>query len=506
MDLNSTGINADRVIRTRCFSKSLLWAMGVAGVSLIATVICAFTAPACYDMLFLLPATYSNCALFLLLPLKNTKGTLTIKIFTICAFLRYVILPVLLCFEPIYGFSHYNSQDAVLLSKACFLMSYELIIVTAFLLVVSYIQQGRRKRDQLNPQRSGFNNNQIRAYLANSVNSIDAIVIFIMFSVLIAFMFPIATRKISFGILSAGTDFRIGRIESTTLSNMLQQIIHVGILSTFVVLCIRCYKRYVKTSKRKYVYLACLGAMAVTMVIVSEQRSGQIYTAFACLMLLRHCFPKYKKMATRAIIIVSVTVLVFMTLYKGLYVFNYSNYTAALSNSDIGLERVVNSAEVYLLGPQTVSAAINFADNSSVDFLALLPLDFAKSTIGISFFVDGVTTHTTSVLYNLFVTGGVAVNGYLLPITAQGYMCLGFILSPIIICLFYLLALKIESLMTETSFLYVKFFAAYVYIRVATCIVSSNMNSVLTAASIVVISAGLVFLMQRIFDTMLRRK
>ncbi len=71
---------------------------------------------------------------------------------------------------------------------------------------------------------------------------------------------------------------------------------------------------------------------------------------------------------------------------------------------------------------------------------------------------------TTTIIYNLFVTNGNASNGYLLPITAQGYLYFGWILSPILLCIFLKLSLFLEEKFKTSESAYIIFFLHPIYL------------------------------------------
>jgi hypothetical protein len=126
--------------------------------------------------------------------------------------------------------------------------------------------------------------------------------------------------------------------------------------------------------------------------------------------------------------------------------------------------------------------------------------------MGLNFLIKDLRLETTSELFNTFVRGDGAGAGLLMPITAHGYLYFGWILSPIFLCVFLRLSLYLEKIMKSTRSMYILFFVSFVFIRTSTSIVSATTSSIITAVSKAAISAGLVYICQKIVDGITRRK
>lgn len=97
-----------------------------------------------YQYIGFLPFIFTVCYLLILLPLG--RKSVTVKIISLCAFLRYVILSVFQSLQPIYSFSGYTIHDMGLISKSIVLMCYELIFVSLFIKFYFSIKHSRSEK------------------------------------------------------------------------------------------------------------------------------------------------------------------------------------------------------------------------------------------------------------------------------------------------------------------------------------------------------------------------
>ncbi|SDP03273.1 hypothetical protein SAMN04515624_105179 [Eubacterium maltosivorans] len=467
--------------------------------SFISIIVCLFFGKGVYQYVGFLPLTFFSC--YLLILFSEVRKSFTVKIISLCAFLRYVVLSVFQSICPVYTFSRYTTQNVDLIFKAIALMCYELVFVSIFIKFYFSIKHS-----------NGFEkpvSMQVEQRFTSGRNKYGLIFIFSMCAILYSMINPDLMSQISFLVIKSNTSVRMGQNAAGSSSGdmILRQVFVTAVLSMFVIvitlLRTRIYKKHPKLS----FHCSLLLAVLCTCMIVSEQRSSQVYCAFAAVILLIQLYPEKKRRIITIIGAAAGVVLVMLSIYKTFFAFMYSTYADALINSNMGLESVVQNLEIYLLGPVTVASAIQFASVGAFNFsLSQLLFDFGRSTIGVSFFFKGSDKILTSEAYNQFITGGGANSGYLLPITGQGYEFLGFIFSPVLICLFFYLAFKIEKIMFKSNSTYIIFFVAYIYIRVATCMVSSNLNSVLVALSTVMVSAGVIFLLQYFLTIIKKRR
>lgn len=454
---------------------------------LIASVVCYFfqRETDIYRMVVLLPIAYCFLFVLLLYPTAIRSKSFTVIIFIICCFLRYVLHPVLLSLYPIYGFSHFVNFDIKSIDAAILLMTYELVVCSCFLRLVCL----KSKTTGTNGERElGFPNGNV------------AMIMFVLFSLVILLVAPEVLKRISFFVLKASTDKRVSFIETSTLLYVGEQIFQIGRLTLYILTVVFCKDKFNASNKKRYFIIALVVTILNLGVIIGEARSTQVQFAFAAIYLLSQLFPEKKKTIVKSISIAALSIILLMTLYKHLGVFLYDSYSSAIASTKRDMHAITLASEVYLLGPQTVASTM-MLKYQGVNFgLKQLFFDFVRSFMGLNFIAKTIDMKTTTVIYNLFVTNGRATNGYLVPITAQGYLHFGWILSPIVICLFLRLSLYLEDILRRSDSAYTVFFVTYAFARTSTCIIFSNINTVITMGSKLLLSAGCLHLFQKFIN------
>jgi hypothetical protein len=437
-----------------------------------------------YSLLFILPLTFFISFNVFLWPSYGRSNSFTIACIIITAFIRYVVLALSYAFEPCYNVGDYITHNAGSISNALIFMSYELLFISLYCYL--FIRRN-----------VAYNNLEI-SYIVDYHISNN---FFTYLYIIICFVF-VAFNKEVFGSihflrLSADTDSRVaGETLSTTLL-IARQFFQTGLILSFTVFACYLCRSYLSSTNSIYVYISVLAALIVVSFIIGEQRAVQVYVAFATIFFLCRLFPRDKKMIITSISFLVVFVITFLTIYKTFYAFRSGSYQEALSGGFSALS-LSYQFEIYALGPVSVSAVFDLLDTHSPAFFTLI-LDFLRSTIGPSFFVKKYEMGTTSVLYNLFITQGTNPSGFLIPISAQGAMYLTPFFGPLLICLYYRLAFWQEKIIKKTANPYICVFIGFMYIRFATCMVTSNINTINTMASLVVIFLFPLFIVHKVF-------
>lgn len=484
-------------IRVHNFTFSVLDTLYFVG-AIISILICGFNQLTCYSSIVFLPMCFLIC--FMIISGFGRNGSMTVKIALLCAFLRYVVLPVFQSINPVYRFARYECTDTALMDKSIFLMCYELLFISAFFVMYT------RTHKALNKNFSNLAESDVNPIdrFPPKNNMYGAIIIFCCFSMAMGVLNRNIFKQISFIVIKSNSGVRVGEISSNSnsIDMILRQIFVIGIFSLFVVFVTSLRRKHYNSRPQMVVNLSLLASLCCISIIIAEQRSSQIYCAFASIVLLVQMFAEYKKRIFKVLIAGAAAVLAMLTVYKTFYAFRYGSYLDAISNSSSNINDLVQTMEIYLLGPLSVSSAIKFGEIFGGISLSQLLYDICRSSIGLSFLVKNQDAVLTSASYNLFVTSGSSTSGFLLPITGQGYLAFGVIFSPVLICCCFYVAFKLEKLMLTSKSAYVVYFSAYVFIRLATCMVSSNLNTVLNAATSILISAGVVYTIQWLLTKM----
>ena len=453
-------------------------------IAIFTIAISFFNCTGIYSQIFLLPIAYLIFHLSNKFILKNS--ILLIEIVDFCAFLRYVILPMVYSIEPTFSFSSYSCSSNFIMDDAIYLMFYELIVITLFLLVF-----------KINSKKKLKDNGDIVEFSEKKNKGYKFIKLFIFVTLIMIAINPSVLTQFSFMIIQSNTSVRIGAISSSasSLDMILRQFVLISILFSYVISIIFIRDKY----KDKKTYFAIVSSLILSFVcisiIVAEQRSTQIYCAFAAIVLLGRIYKEHRKLIISSLLFSCALIVSLLTIYKTFYVFNSSSYYESIFSSDAQfLKSLSYNLEVYLLGPQTVAAGIEFAEFNEVGIGQFL-YDLFRPFIGISFLLKDTGMSLTSEIFNLYVTSGYS-SGYLLPLTAHFYAFAGFISSPLLICAVYKCAYELEKTMINSDSEFISFFAAYIYIRFATSMICSNLATIMVSLSSILVSAGVVYCIQ----------
>ena len=450
-------------------------------VSMVVTLFC-LAAPknSVYDLLPILPISFAIMGTFVIAPMQRSSRSWTILIFFVCSFLRYVVMPFVLCSDPCLIISSYALTKASC-NDAVLYMAYELIVMGIGLKVFQAASPKlrtpfSRTRPMLIGERGGV---VLKAFVA--------IALFI-------FVFVPASRQgLSFVALDAGTGVRASG-EVSTFANVTRQLVLMGLLVAFVLVAVWAARENARTKSRLYYCIALLCALACVSVVVDEKRSVQIYCAFAAIVLITALFPKKRKQTVLIIVGLATLLIAVLTVYKYFYVFQYGSYSEALSQSSsfAGLGKTL---DLYLLGPAAVASGLDSAGMQNQNIGAFL-YDMARSFIGVSFLVKDSGMQTAGEIYNLFVSGGLNTSGLLLPIGVEAGICSWLPLGPLLPLVFVVMAVLIERKIRSADSPFWIFFLSYIYIRFATCTVSAALSSVFLAVSSVIVIIGALALAQ----------
>ncbi len=113
-------------------------------------------------------------------------------------------------------------------------------------------------------------------------------------------------------------------------------------------------------------------------------------------------FSKHKRRINIIIISVGIFVLALMTLYKELYVFNYSSYSEALNSTSVSNLKIVDTLQSYFYGPSNIAASIDYLNYYNGSFKQYL-FDNTRAVFGFNFFLDKKQLITSQLLTNRYM-------------------------------------------------------------------------------------------------------
>ncbi|MBE5664464.1 capsular biosynthesis protein [Staphylococcus sp. SS60] len=404
-------------------------------------------------LLFLAPICYGVGKLLLSFS-KNANFKFSKIVYDVLGLLRLVIIPAMIALFndsiidnlPL-GQSYFN--DAVLY------MCVEFIIGSLFILILSRTRLFKQK-----------------VVTRNSFKLSGSPVYYILFSIVIFGIFlasPGVRQNISFLIIKTDAMGR-GTETTSSLNVLFVMLFQLALALLFLVIAYASYKKYKDNPKIYYVILPLIIGVINISLIVGERRSYQLYTMIAVLTVVSLLFFKHKRRINIVIISVGIFVLALMTLYKELYVFNYTSYSEALKSTSVGNLRIVDTLQSYFYGPSNIAASIDYLNYYNGSFKQYL-FDNTRAIFGINFFVD--KQHLiTSQLFNQLIYGSKQLTGHLISSAGYGIIYFGplfFYLNLVANIFFAFLA---EYIIRKSKSLEVIFIGTYIYMRLITNVFS----------------------------------
>lgn len=443
----------------------------------------------------ILPVLFGICYSVFAAPIIRSRKSLTMMFFSICEFLRCVFMPVFIAFSDYTGFGVFSTNDSGIILEAVLLMAWEMIVVFIFLHV--YIRN--------------HHSVQHKEHDVVLAENKYAIYLIILIGIAIYFASPQVRRYINFLSLSSASD-KVRDVvaggNSSVFTGLLTYV-HDAFLCIFILVLDANARKFKSSGKRTNVWIPTFVGLVTVAVIFGESRATIVYTLFAVISCLQLKYHEYGRRIILVLILGAAAVLVGMTVYRLFAVYNFSSYAAAIANGGyMGQNYLARFMEGYLLGPQSIAAGIVFKAQHLGDFtFERFFFDLFRPFMGFNLILQRSGMDTSITLYNSWLTGIAGrSNGYFLQITNQCYCYLGFFLSPLFVCLFMWISVRLENWRKRTRNLFVYFFISYVFIRTSTCVLGGTMSGYITNSSMTLLVCGFFFLMQRAFSSLIIRR
>ncbi|GKS24450.1 hypothetical protein SASK087_16930 [Staphylococcus argenteus] len=295
---------------------------------------------------------------------------------------------------------------------------------------------------------------------------------YILFSLVIFGIFlvsPGVRKNISFLIIKTDAMGR-GTETASSLNVLFVMLFQLALALLFLVIAYASYKKYKDNPKIYYAILPLFIGVINISLIVGERRSYQLYTMIAVLTVVSLLFFKHKRRINIVIISVGIFVLALMTLYKELYVFNYTSYSEALKSTSVGNLRIVDTLQSYFYGPSNIAASIDYLNYYNGSFKQYL-FDNTRAIFGINFFID--KQHLiTSQLFNQLIYGSKQLTGHLISSAGYGIIYFGplFFYLNLLANIFF--AFLVEYIIRRSKSLEGIFIGTYIYMRLITNVFS----------------------------------
>jgi hypothetical protein len=458
-------------------------------MSVVSFLVCLFnqsSVPEGYEYIALLPLIYLFGFIFFFVPvIKKKKYIITVYSYILLSFIRMVLIPFFGVVSGYYREADYGTFIAESLQLSVWLMIYEYILSTLFLVLVISIAQYK-----------GSNFNSIKSSIHLGGNKIVYIT-FMFLGILVYFIWGRPEGLVKFVALSSEVGERYGD-QSSSLINLATQVIKIALVCAFLITISVCIKLHQKSMKNIYVNISILVAMLNVSLIVGERRTMILFTGIATILVLIRAFPLHKRRVLNVVGGTAFIILLIMTIYKSFYAGRHDSYSEAIQSASLSLDYFSQSLQAYFVGPHNISWTIDLKNIYGSNISSLV-FDFLRSTFGLSFLLKDIGT-LTSAKFNTFIYGTFTPSGHIISSIGYGYYYLGIVLSPFFTCIHILLSKALESRLYKSTSFEGLFLWSYLLSRLISTMFF-NTPSIITFLTTTLATMGLVFVFARLLNT-----
>ena len=393
-----------------------------------------------YSLFFLFPIEFMILYFLLYRNLLFKELRLFLTSFSIIAYIRYVLMPVIIVMSGYYGGRSVVPPSIENYRTACVLMLYEFIVLSISIVILEK-KQKKKCLDSINGE-------------IKQSSSKFIYYIFFMITILATLLFPGALRMFSF------INPRISGLEylnslPTNIAIVTYMLFTAKYL-LYIVLISYCYNKYKEKNNKSYRTLAFVITIINISIFYGLNRSDLVITACASILLYMNLF-KDKNIFKYAII--------------GIFIFflittiGESRQIVSISKEKSKIVDLADTVQAYFGGVYNVAISIEtYEYYPEVRKPTRVVFDTFRPFIGINMFLKNTTIESTNNYFNkrLYFNDHTA---QIVPIIGQGYIHFGLILSPVlgvaIICLAYFL----ENILRKTSQIEIIYFISICLIR-----------------------------------------
>ena len=424
-------------------------------------------------LLTIMPLSYLVAKVILLF-ISNVNLKFTRMVYDVFGIIRLLVIPLLI------GITGDKIIDNLPLGHEYFnqavgLISVEYIIGAVFLYIFSKLFTNKVSVKSINYKVAGSK------------------IFYAIFIVVVFFVFIYsekARESVSFLIIQTHDTGR-GTEDTSSMVVLIRMLLQLALALMFVIVSYLSYKKYKNNPRIHYLFLPLIFGLINISLIVGERRSLQLYTLISVLVIITLLFKRHSKKINVVILIVGVFVLLLMTLYKELYIFNYSSYSAALEASSTSNINFVDQIQSYFYGPSNVAGAMDYLNYHQGSFSQFI-FDNTRAIFGLNLFINH--DHLiTSQLFNQLIYGNKQLTGHLISSAGYGYIYFGPILFFLVLVFNLFLSCVFEVFLHKTKSLELIFVGTYIYMRVVASMFGHTTPIITLISSIIIIYSIIIF-------------
>jgi hypothetical protein len=395
-----------------------------------------------YVFLCLLPLTYGFAYFTVFRRRIFQEIKIFLTVFTGATYIRFVVMPIIIVFSGFYGGRSIVSPTCDSFKKACFLMIYELVVVTLF---IEFLEHGRIK-----VQTKPFTLNMEIEKPKNMI------IYFIFFGVtlLLGMLFSQSFRLFSF------ITPNLSGSEYLNSPPFLEAIVIYMMFTSkhliFVILLLLCHKAYEKSKKGIYKNLGFLIVILNICLFYGLNRSDLVMPAIASILLYALLFRDRN---------VSKYFVIAIIIYLLISAIAESRELASISkNQNQWIDRA-DFIQGYFGGVYNVAISIETVDyfSEARNILRVL-YDTFRPFIGFNVLLKSVDMEATNAFFNRRIWFG-TLYSQITPMVGQGFIHFGFIFAPILdLCVIYI-AYLLENWLNKKRRIEIIYFFSICLIR-----------------------------------------
>lgn len=443
-----------------------------------------------YNFLFWLPLLYFVLYILVYRKILFAKFRFFLSSYSIFAYVRYVVMPIVIVTSGYYGGRSDIMPTEHSFQMATWLMIYEYIIVTLAIIfferkfnppnnkkgkikkyninninninnyyenedngnINNKIQKVTQKNHEGNvANHSGFENaNKYGESQSNEISEDDTIKLppnsiiywlFILFAIIIAVAFPNSLSMFSF-ITPRVTNEDVYLTSMALGTAVVTYILFTAKFLIYILIMSILYKQYKKTNKNVYKWIAFGVTIINICIFYGLNRSDLVVPACASLLLYMKLFKDYnifKYITVGAIVVILVSSIM------------QTRQFSSASGNQSKLVDLADNVQGYFGGVYNVAMSIEtyeyYPESRSIKRIFF---DTLRPFIGINIFLKNSDMQFTNDYFNkrIYLDDHTA---QIVPVIGQGYINLGFVLSPLLEIFIIFIAYLFERIINKTQ-------------------------------------------------------
>lgn len=383
-----------------------------------------------YTYIFVLPLAFliSYVVAFRIIQYSNS---IFLRVFVAVEAVRYVVLPLFIVWEgnQSYGVIAVNQNFYI---KAIALCVWELIVIT-ILVIANEKRFIKMRKETIGSIECGHENNKIY-------------IIFCIVSVVVCSFMPRCLSEFHFVVSTYESLF--SNIELSTFEKLFAYFLNISRQLICVLILVKISEKSIKKSGNIFAILICATCLSFYM---GSNRADYIISAIALILLYQMIFPKVNKIFIVALLVFSIGIVIALT--------NVRFIGHNISSS------VATNLNAYFGGVDNVAIAIGAADspNNNLTFTNFLYEVFSP-VIGANIILHGIDLPTSNIFFNKLIYGTGHVS-QIIPMVGEGYTYFGFVLSPLLSGVFFMVGIAIEKAFRQSKSYIMKYFLLISTIR-----------------------------------------